>query len=145
MPRKQALRRAHEVLTCLGLEDARYRRLEEYSTGMKQRLKLAQALVHDPPALLLDEPTSGLDPAGRQAMLDLLLSLGRDHGKCYPAVDASTGRRRQGLRRRRHPAPGPGVVPGTGRAAVPAAGRIAIVCCFRARPMAFWTTCVRKG
>ncbi len=83
MPRKQALRRAHEVLTCLGLEDARYRRLEEYSTGMKQRLKLAQALVHDPPALLLDEPTSGLDPAGRQAMLDLLLSLGRDHGKCF--------------------------------------------------------------
>ena len=82
MPRKQAQRRAHEMLTCLGLEDARYRRLEEYSTGMKQRLKLAQALVHDPPALLLDEPTSGLDPAGRQAMLDLLLSLGRDHGKC---------------------------------------------------------------
>jgi ABC-2 type transport system ATP-binding protein len=81
MPRKQALRRAHELLTCLGLEDARYRRLEEYSTGMKQTLKLAQALVHDPPALLLDEPTSGLDPAGRQAMLDLLLSLGRDHRK----------------------------------------------------------------
>src|SRR5262245_61659134 len=81
MPRKQALRRAHEVLTYLDLADARYRRLEEYSTGMKQRLKLAQALVHDPPALLLDEPTSGLDPAGRQGMLDLLLSLGRDHGK----------------------------------------------------------------
>src|SRR5712692_7100760 len=58
MPRRQALRRAHEVLTYLDLEDARYRRLEEYSTGMKQRLKLAQALVHDPPALLLDEPTS---------------------------------------------------------------------------------------
>src|SRR5262249_49553989 len=54
MPRRQALRRAHEVLTHLGLEDARYRRLEEYSTGMKQRLKLAQALVHDPPALLFD-------------------------------------------------------------------------------------------
>ncbi len=48
---------------------------------MKQRLKLAQALVHDPPALLLDEPTSGMDPAGRDAMLDLLLRLGRDHGK----------------------------------------------------------------
>lgn len=81
MPRKQALRRAHEVLTYLDLGEARYRRLEEYSTGMKQRLKLAQALVHDPPALLLDEPTSGLDPAGREAMLDLLLRLGEDHGK----------------------------------------------------------------
>jgi ABC-2 type transport system ATP-binding protein len=81
MPRKQALRRAHEVLTYLGLEDARYRLLEEYSTGMKQRLKLGQALVHDPPVLLLDEPTSGMDPAGREAMLDLLLTLGKEHGK----------------------------------------------------------------
>jgi ABC-2 type transport system ATP-binding protein len=81
MPRKQALRRAHEVLTYLDLEDARYRRLEEYSTGMKQRLKLGQALVHDPPVLLLDEPTSGLDPAGREGMLRLLLGLGREHGK----------------------------------------------------------------
>src|SRR5215467_10381075 len=78
---RQALRRAHEVLTYLDLEDARYRKLEEYSTGMKQRLKLAQALVHDPPVLLLDEPTSGMDPAGREAMLRLLLCLGRDHGK----------------------------------------------------------------
>jgi ABC-2 type transport system ATP-binding protein len=81
MPRRQALRRAHEVLTYLEMEDARYRRLEEYSTGMKQRVKLAAALVHDPPVLLLDEPTSGLDPAGRDAMLELLLALGRDHGK----------------------------------------------------------------
>ncbi len=81
MPRRQAQRRAHEVLTYLELEDARYRKLEEYSTGMKQRLKLAQALVHDPPVLLLDEPTSGLDPAGRDAMLRLLFRLGRDHGK----------------------------------------------------------------
>jgi ABC-2 type transport system ATP-binding protein len=81
MPRRQAQRRAHEVLTYLGMEDARYRRLEEYSTGMKQRIKLAQALVHDPPVLLLDEPTSGLDPAGREAMLALLTTLGRDHGK----------------------------------------------------------------
>ena len=81
LPRKQAIRRAHEVLTYLQLEEARYRRLEEYSTGMKQRLKLAQSLVHDPPVLLLDEPTSGLDPAGRDAMLRLLLELGRDFGK----------------------------------------------------------------
>src|ERR1043165_1671492 len=81
MSRKQALRRGHEVLTYLDLDDTRYSRLEEYSVGMKQRLKLAQALVHDPPALLLDEPTSGMDPAGREAMLDLLLRLGRDHGK----------------------------------------------------------------
>jgi ABC-2 type transport system ATP-binding protein len=71
------------VLTYLGLEDARYRPLEEYSTGMKQRIKLAQALVHDPPVLLLDEPTSGLDPAGREAMLELLLTLGLEHGKSF--------------------------------------------------------------
>src|SRR5947209_14583363 len=83
MPRREAQRRAHEVLTYLELEDARHRRLEEYSTGMKQRLKLAQALVHDPPVLLLDEPTSGLDPAGRDAMLNLLQALGRDHGKSF--------------------------------------------------------------
>ncbi len=81
MPRREAQRRSHEVLTYLELEDARYRKLEEYSSGMKQRLKLAQALVHDPPVLLLDEPTSGLDPSGREAMLRLLLSLGKDHGK----------------------------------------------------------------
>src|SRR5438270_3467602 len=81
MPRRQAQRRAHEVLTYLDLEDARYHRLEEYSTGMKQRLKLAQALVHDPAVLLLDEPTSGMDPPGRATMLRLLLTPGKDHGK----------------------------------------------------------------
>ncbi|MFL5327457.1 MAG: ABC transporter ATP-binding protein [Gemmataceae bacterium] len=81
MPTAQARRRAHEVLTYLELEEARYRLLEEYSAGMKQRLKLAQALIHDPPVLLLDEPTSGLDPAGREAMLRLLVRLGREHDK----------------------------------------------------------------
>lgn len=83
MPRKDASRRAHELLTYLGLDDARYRKLEEYSTGMKQRIKLAQALIHDPPLLLLDEPTSGLDPAGREAMLSLLSTLATQHGKSF--------------------------------------------------------------
>ena len=83
MPAREAHRRAHEVLTYLGLEEARYRRLEEYSTGMKQRLKLAQALIHDPPLLLLDEPTSGLDPTGRESMLRLLKTLAEEHGKSF--------------------------------------------------------------
>lgn len=81
MPRKQALRRAHEVLSYLGMEEVRYRRCEEYSVGMKQRLKLAAALVHDPELLLLDEPTAGLDPEGRESMLALLRALADRHGK----------------------------------------------------------------
>ena len=81
MPRKQALRQAHEILSQLGLEEARYRRLENYSAGMQQRIKLAATLVHDPDLLLLDEPTSGLDPDGRTAMLTLLKSLARRPGK----------------------------------------------------------------
>ncbi len=81
MPRKQSLRRAHELLSQLGLEEARYRRLENYSAGMVQRIKLAATLVHDPDLLLLDEPTSGLDPDGRTAMLSLLKSLSQRPGK----------------------------------------------------------------
>jgi ABC-2 type transport system ATP-binding protein len=81
MPRRQAERRAHEVLTFLRLDEARYRTVEQYSAGMKQRVKLAQALVHDPELILLDEPTSGLDPSGRDAMLALIRELGTDHGK----------------------------------------------------------------
>jgi ABC-2 type transport system ATP-binding protein len=81
MSRREAQRRAHEVLSYLELEEARYRRVEQYSMGMKQRAKLAQALVHDPPVLLLDEPTSGLDPSGRDAMLRLIRTLGAEYGK----------------------------------------------------------------
>src|SRR5262245_27957028 len=81
LPRRHALRRAHEVLSYLGLDEARYRHHEEYSVGMKQRLKLAAALVHDPELLLLDEPTAGLDPEGRESMLQLLRTLAMRHGK----------------------------------------------------------------
>lgn len=72
---EDAMTRAHETLDYVGLEEARYRTLDEYSTGMKQRLKLAQALAHDPPILLLDEPTNGLDPKGRRHMLELIEDL----------------------------------------------------------------------
>jgi ABC-2 type transport system ATP-binding protein len=81
LSRRDALTRAHEVLDYVGLEEARYRGLDEYSTGMKQRLKLAQALVHDPELLLLDEPTNGLDPKGRRHMLELVHDLGHAQGK----------------------------------------------------------------
>ena len=79
MPAHIALQRSHEVLEYCGLGEARYRNVETYSTGMKQRIKLAQALVHGPKLLLLDEPTNGLDPAGREDMLDLIRSI--THGK----------------------------------------------------------------
>src|SRR5512136_554454 len=72
MPRQEAMKRAHEVLFYVGLGESRYRLLDTYSAGMKQRLKLAQALVHDPKILFLDEPTSNLDPTGRAEVLDLI-------------------------------------------------------------------------
>ena len=81
MPRRQALRRAHESLSYLDLEEARYRNVEQFSLGMSQRLKLAASLVHDPDLLLLDEPTSGLDPDGRATMLDLLKGFASREGK----------------------------------------------------------------
>ncbi|HEV8323682.1 MAG TPA: ABC transporter ATP-binding protein [Myxococcota bacterium] len=73
LPPREAMGRAHEVLYYVGLEEARYRPVADFSTGMRQRVKLAQALVHDPDLLLLDEPTSGMDPAGRDQMLELVV------------------------------------------------------------------------
>lgn len=72
MPRQEAMKRAHDVLFYVGLGESRYRQLETYSAGMKQRLKLAQAIVHDPKLLFLDEPTSNLDPQGRKEVLELI-------------------------------------------------------------------------
>ncbi len=81
LPYSQALRRAHEVLWHVGLGEAVYRDLEEYSAGMHQRFKLAQALVHDPQLLFLDEPLGGMDPAGRDDLLDLIRDLATNHAK----------------------------------------------------------------
>ena len=80
LPRVDAVQRAHEVLFYVGLGEARYRNVETYSTGMKQRIKLAQALVHDPDLLFLDEPTNGMDPKGRDEMLELVHDLGHNKG-----------------------------------------------------------------
>src|ERR1700687_1877728 len=80
LPRTNAMQRAHEVLFYVGLGEARYRNVETYSTGMKQRLKLAQALVHDPDPLFLDQPTNGRDPKGRDEMLELVRDLGHNKG-----------------------------------------------------------------
>ena len=78
LPAVDAMQRAHEVLYYVGLGEARYRNVETYSTGMKQRIKLAQALVHDPDLLFLDEPTNGMDPKGRDEMLELMRDLGHN-------------------------------------------------------------------
>ena len=81
LPRRIARRRAPEVLYFAGLGEVRYREVEGYSTGMVQRVKLAMALVHDPPLLFLDEPTNGLDPAGRREMLARIRELGARHDR----------------------------------------------------------------
>ena len=75
LPAADAMQRAHAVLQYVGLGEARYRAVDTYSTGMKQRIKLAQALVHDPDLLFLDEPTNGMDPRGREEMLALVRDL----------------------------------------------------------------------
>jgi ABC-2 type transport system ATP-binding protein len=76
-----AMQRAHEALFYVRIGDERYRELATYSTGMRQKVKLAQALVHDPELILLDEPTSGLDPHGRREMLDLIKNIVQQQGK----------------------------------------------------------------
>lgn len=80
LPRSAARERTAETLRHVGLFEERYREIGGYSTGMKQRVKLAQALVHDPRVMFLDEPTNGLDPAGRDDMLDLVKRTGREFG-----------------------------------------------------------------
>jgi len=80
LPPGDARERAHEVLDYVGMAEERYRPVDTYSTGMRQKVKLAQAIVHDPELLFLDEPTNGLDPEGRERMLDLVRDLGVSHG-----------------------------------------------------------------
>jgi ABC-2 type transport system ATP-binding protein len=80
MPHQEAMKRAHDVLFYVGLGESRYRLLDTYSAGMKQRLKLAQALVHDPKLLFLDEPTANLDPRGRLEILELIKDIATDNG-----------------------------------------------------------------
>lgn len=80
LPALTALRRAHEILDLVLLGEERYREVQTYSTGMRQRVKLAQALIHAPRLLFLDEPTNGLDPVGREKMLALIRSLSRKSG-----------------------------------------------------------------
>ena len=80
LPFQAARQRAHEMLDFVGMSQERYRKIDTYSTGMKQRLKLAQAMVHDPEIIFLDEPTNGLDPKGQAQILELVQSLWRTYG-----------------------------------------------------------------
>lgn len=81
LPSIEGLRRAHEIADFCDIGEERYRPVETYSTGMRQKLKFAQALVHDPPFLILDEPTTGLDPDQRDSMLRRIRTLATKHGK----------------------------------------------------------------
>lgn len=76
LPPSEARVRSADILRHVGIDEERYRAMGGYSTGMKQRVKLAQALVHDPTLVFLDEPTAGLDPTGREEMLDLIVRIG---------------------------------------------------------------------
>jgi ABC-2 type transport system ATP-binding protein len=80
LPRAEAMDRAHQALGYCGLGDKRYQKIDGYSTGMKQKAKLATAIVHDPDLLLLDEPTAGLDPRGREEMLQLIQDIPKKRG-----------------------------------------------------------------
>src|ERR1051325_8725687 len=80
LPFQAARQRAHEMLDFVGMGQERYRKIDTYSTGMKQRMKLAQAIVHDPQIVFLDEPTNGLDPKGQVQMLELVASLWKAYG-----------------------------------------------------------------
>ena len=80
LPARAARLRAAEVLYHCGVDEERYRLIREFSTGMKQRVKLAQAIVHDPDLVFLDEPTNGMDPQGREEMLELINRIHREIG-----------------------------------------------------------------
>jgi ABC-2 type transport system ATP-binding protein len=75
LPNSDAIQRTHSVLHFVGIDEARYRRVQTFSTGMKQKVKLAQAIVHNPKLIILDEPTTGLDPSGRLEILDMIRAL----------------------------------------------------------------------
>src|SRR5207245_11088873 len=80
LDRDTAMSRAHDVLQFVGVEEERYRKVAEYSTGMKQKVKLAQAMVDDPQLYIFDEPTTGLDPRGRTALIDVLRKIAKSPG-----------------------------------------------------------------
>jgi ABC-2 type transport system ATP-binding protein len=87
LPSRQALERAHEALFCVGLGEVRYRKVNSYSLGMKQLIKLAQALAHGPKLLILDEPTNGLDPIARQRMIQLIQEI-RQEGSVHLLISS---------------------------------------------------------